>query len=67
MAGFMAIKVRREVYIRLQDLQEEISQKRGYKVSLAQLVEASVGLIEGLESMESEDDIAAFHGTTEGD
>ena len=66
MAAYMSVKVNRATYVKLVDLQEEISRKRGYKVSLAQLMEAAVGLIDRLESMENEDDIAAFHGATEG-
>ena len=62
MAAYMSVKVNRATYVKLVDLQEEISRKRGYKVSLAQLLEAAVGLIDRLESMENEDDIAAFHG-----
>ena len=66
MAAYMSVKVNRATYVKLVDLQEEISRKRGYKVSLAQLMEAAVGLIDRLESMEDENDIAAFHGATEG-
>ena len=61
----MSVKVKRDVYIRLQDLQGEISHTRGYKVSLAQILEAAVRLMEKLESMEDEDDIPAFRGETE--
>ena len=66
MAAYMSVKVNRATYVKLVDLQEEISRKRGYKVSLAQLLEAAVGLIDRLESMEDENDIAAYRGETAG-
>ena len=54
------IALRDVTYQKLRDLAEEISKKRGAKVTMAQVVEASIELIDRLESMEHENDTAGF-------
>ena len=65
-SDFKNVKVRRETYQKLLDLQAEISAKRGYKVTISELLTAAVEFVDRLESMRNEDDIAGFHGSTEG-
>ena len=60
------IALRPVAYQKLKDLTEEISRKRGYHISMAQVVEASIEFLDRLESMEDETDVAAFHGESEG-
>ena len=45
---------------KLVDLTAEISRKRGTRVTMAQVVEAAVELIDRLESMEHEGDVTGF-------
>ena len=59
------IALRPAAYQKLCDLQEEISRKRGYKISKAQIIEAALGLVDRLESMEHENDMAGFRGEHE--
>ena len=69
MAGetkFQNVKVHRETYVKMLDLQEEISRKRGYKISLAELLTAAVNFIDRLESMQDEYDVASFRGESLG-
>ena len=54
------VALRPAAFQKLTDLTEEISRKRGYKISKAQVIEAALELIDRLESMESEDDVKAF-------
>ena len=55
-----SVGLRPEAYQKLRDLAEEISRKRGVRVTLAQVIEASLELVDRLESMEHEDDIEGF-------
>ena len=49
---------------KLRDLTEEISRKRGVKISMAQVVVAALELVDRLESMEHEDDFEGFDAKT---
>ena len=64
----MAYKIglRPVAYQKLRDLTEEISRKRGFKISMAQVVEMAIEHIDRLESMENENDFAAYRGQREG-
>ena len=54
------VKLRPVAHQKLRDLAEEISRKRGVKVTMAQVVEAAIELIDRLEGMDHEGDIAGF-------
>ena len=58
------VGLRPVAYQRLKDVTEEISRKRGVKITMAAVVEAAVELIDRLESMEDEDDTAGFDAKT---
>ena len=60
------IALRPMAYERLRDVTEEISRKRGVRVTMAAVVEAAIELIDRLESMEHENDFASFRGDAEG-
>ena len=59
-ANGYAVRLRPVAYQRLVDLTEEISRKRGVKVSKAQVLEAAIELVDRLESMEDENDLDGF-------
>ena len=54
------VGLRPVAYQRLKDVTEEISRKRGVKISMAQVVEAAIELIDRVESMQDENDVAGF-------
>ena len=54
------IKLRPVAHQKLRDLAEEISRKRGVRVSQAEVVEAAIELVDRLEGMDHEGDIAGF-------
>ena len=54
------VGLRPVAYQRLKEVTEEISRKRGVKITMAAVVEAAIELIDRLESMEHENDMAGF-------
>ena len=59
-----SVGLRPEAYQKLRDLAEEISRKRGVRVTLAQVIEASLELVDRLESMQDENDVEGFDAAT---
>ena len=55
-----SVGLRPVAYQRLKDVTEEISRKRGVKLTMAAVIEAAIELIDRLESMQDENDVAGF-------
>ena len=54
------VQLRPVAFEKLNDLQQELSKKYGRHIAYTEIIEAALNLVDRLESMESEDDIAAF-------